>query len=83
MPPVNVNVAGLVIGRDASCGLIIGDVRASRQHAQLLFSSGTWFICDLGSANGTFVNGALVQQQALNPGDRIQIGDTEFVFQVV
>ena len=82
MPPVNVSVAGLVIGREASCGIIMSDPRASRQHAQVIFNSGYWFIRDLGSANGTFVNGAKVQQQALNPGDRIQIGDTEFVFQV-
>ena len=82
MPPVHVSAAGLVIGRDASCGLVLRDAHASRQHAQVLFSSGGWFIRDLGSANGTCVNGVMVQQQALNPGDRIQIGDTEFLFQV-
>jgi hypothetical protein len=78
---VNLTVAGLMIGRGEDCGLRLSDARVSRQHAQVQLNAGRWYIRDLSSGNGTFVNGAKVQQRVLNPGDRIQIGDTLMVFQ--
>jgi predicted nucleic acid-binding Zn ribbon protein len=55
----------------------------SRRHAQLLHEAGKWFIVDLDSTNGTYLNGAEVQpkaRQPLNDGDRIGLGDVEAVF---
>lgn len=70
--------AGLTVGRAPDCGLVINDSRVSRQHARLTVEAGRLMIYDLNSTNGTHVNGQLVQQQPLNPGDVIKIGDAEF-----
>ncbi len=78
---VNLTPAGVVIGRDQGCGLMLQDPRASRRHAMVEFGNGVWFISDLDSANGTCVNNQRIRRQALRPGDCIQIGDTEIVFQ--
>ena len=47
----------LVIGRDSSSGVAINDAEISRKHARLNFQGGKYVIEDLGSTNGTFVNG--------------------------
>jgi len=52
----------------------------SRQHAQILPSGAEYILCDLGSANGTFVDGVRISQRLLRAGDRIRIGRSEFVF---
>ena len=56
------------------------DPGASRRHAQLREQQGTWTLTDLGSTNGTQVNGQTVQQRALADGDRITIGTTVIEF---
>jgi len=63
--------------------LSLDDPQASRRHARLEFGHGVWFVTDLNSANGVFVNGERVARQALNHGDQIQIGQTTLVFQIV
>jgi pSer/pThr/pTyr-binding forkhead associated (FHA) protein len=82
--PVQVNVpaGGLTIGRNPTEGLVLGsDSLVSRQHARLEYAGGQWILTDVGSRNGTFVNGARVTRQALRPGDQIQIGQCTWVFQ--
>lgn len=74
---------GQVAGRDASADIVIADPRISRRHA--LFGcglDGVWVIKDLGSSNGTFVNGEKVESKALADGDSIRLGDTTFAFQL-
>jgi ribosomal protein S12 len=71
-----------VIGRSRTSTLQIADAAVSRQHALFRYSNGQWFIQDLGSAGGTFVNGAQVSAQKLNDGDHIQVGASKFVFKV-
>ena len=58
------------------------DVGISRRHAQLRPRGGGWTIEDLGSTNGVIVNGEEIHGvQALRPGDRIELGSTEVVFE--
>ncbi len=74
---------GLVtIGRHPSSTLVVYDALVSDQHAQVGYQNGFWVVIDLGSRNGTFLNGVRIQRQALRPGDRIQVGQTVLVFQV-
>lgn len=79
----NVELTGstFVIGRDESCDLTLDDERASRQHARItLQADGTATIEDLGSSNGTLVNGErLAGQRTLDGGETIQIGSTVLV----
>jgi pSer/pThr/pTyr-binding forkhead associated (FHA) protein len=77
-------VAGsAVIGREPANGVPLDrDTTASRRHAQISAEGGGYRIQDLGSANGTFVNGARVTESLLNPGDEVSIGGTRFRFEV-
>src|SRR4051794_18993207 len=68
------------IGREAGCDLVIADGKASRRHAAIrALPDGRATLYDLGSSNGTFVNGQRVQSVLLNGGEQIQIGDTVLV----
>ena len=73
-----------VIGRQASEeGQLGQDAEISRQHARIAPSNGSFVIEDLGSTNGTFVNGRRISKpEILSPGDRIQVGATTLVVQV-
>src|SRR3954462_12350487 len=65
------------IGREAGADLVIADGKASRRHAALrVLPDGRATLYDLGSSNGTFVNGQRVQSVLLAGGEQIQIGDT-------
>ncbi|MCA9899887.1 MAG: FHA domain-containing protein [Anaerolineales bacterium] len=65
------------IGRSANNGIVINDAEISRRHAQLTPQGISYMLEDLGSTNGTFVNGLrLNQPTALNHGDTIEFGDT-------
>lgn len=73
--------ARLLIGRESKNDIAVHDVNASRTHAELRFEpQGVWTITDLGSTNGTLVNGREVATQPLSEGDRITIGMTNFLF---
>lgn len=64
----------LTIGRDESCDLVIPERQVSRQHARIRHESGRHILEDLGSKNGTFVNGSeVVEPHPLQDGDEIQI----------
>jgi hypothetical protein len=66
--------ADLLIGRDESCDLVIADRQVSRQHARIRHEGGHHLLEDLGSKNGTFVNGQELEgPYALQDGDEIQI----------
>jgi hypothetical protein len=79
--PRRVPVAGgpIRIGRAPECELVLKDSRASRRHARLHARNGVLVLTDLGSTNGTRVNGNRVTELVLGAGDRIQIGDTNMV----
>ena len=80
-PWLDLPPAGVVVGRNQDCGLALADQAASRYHAQITCAYGTWFVTDMNSSNGTGVNGMRVTQQALKPGDQIQIGGTVLRFE--
>ncbi|HWP04004.1 MAG TPA: adenylate/guanylate cyclase domain-containing protein [Gemmatimonadaceae bacterium] len=68
----------LVLGRALSSDLPVMDPTVSRTHAELLVDSGVVSVRDLGSSNGTFVNGVRVTSARLVPGDRILFGKMLF-----
>jgi putative serine protease PepD len=68
------------IGREAGADLVLADGKASRRHAALrVLPDGRATLYDLGSSNGTFVNGQRVQSVLLQGGEQVQIGDTVLV----
>jgi len=64
----------IVIGRSSELDMVLVEDMVSRKHAKISFSDGKITIEDLGSTNGTFVNGEKVKQTRLKEGDRILIG---------
>jgi signal transduction histidine kinase len=68
------------LGRDKSCTLHLHDTEVSRQHAELRRTHREYTVSDLNSSNGTFVNGARVQQHALASGDQVQVGATLMLY---
>jgi Protein of unknown function (DUF3662)/Inner membrane component of T3SS, cytoplasmic domain len=70
----------VTVGRLADCDVVLRDKGASRKHAQLKLRDGTWTLTDLGSTNGTRLNGQTVQSRELSDGDRITIGTTVIEF---
>jgi hypothetical protein len=71
--------AALGIGRAPECELTLKDSRVSRRHARLAARDGVLVLTDLGSTNGTRVNGHRVSEVVLGAGDRVQIGETSLV----
>jgi DNA-binding NtrC family response regulator len=78
-PAVDLDLAPgeeLVIGRDAGATVRIADQNVSRRHAALRHEENTVYLADLGSRNGTYVNGRPVKAAALERGDVVRVGDT-------
>jgi signal transduction histidine kinase len=74
------DVPQLVLGRSATCDLRINDHEASRRHARIHEYEGRWYVSDLGSSNGTYINGRGIKQQQLKVGDQLQVGRTILLF---
>ncbi len=71
----------LAIGRDGANDIIIDHPLASRRHARLEHNENGYFVCDLESTNGTYLNGERIEgTHPLHNQDRIWIADTEIVF---
>ncbi|MHB1001234.1 MAG: FHA domain-containing protein [Armatimonadota bacterium] len=71
------------IGRDESNTIALpADNTASRRHARIENTGGSFTLYDEGSSNGTFVNGVKVTDRPLRPGDEIQVGSTRFRFEL-
>jgi Protein of unknown function (DUF3662)/FHA domain len=70
------------IGRASDNDVIVDDPMVSRHHCQLKLQHGAYSFTDLGSRNGSTVNGQAVTQIALGPGDIIRVGDTQIEYQV-
>ena len=64
----------IIIGRDANCDICIDSITVSRRHARIAKGPENYFVEDMGSINGTFVNGHWVSEKRLNTGDEISIG---------
>src|SRR5918992_841128 len=71
---------GTTIGRDASTQLSIPDRLMSRRHCAIEAAGDNFLLRDLGSSNGTYVNGMPVRERTLEHGDRIRAGDSILLF---
>ena len=72
--------AETTIGRSPDCGIFLDDVTVSRKHAVLSERNGQFFIEDLGSLNGTFLNRKRIESSPLSDGDELQIGKYRMTF---
>lgn len=71
----------ILLGRETQNDIVVEDINASRTHAEITYEpQGVWVITDLGSTNGTLVNGREITSQVLDDNDYITIGMTNFVF---
>jgi len=70
----------MVIGRLKACDICLGDANASRQHAAIESEGTGWALADLGSTNGTLVNGTKVDRVRLRDGDTITVGVSELIY---
>jgi pSer/pThr/pTyr-binding forkhead associated (FHA) protein len=80
---VAIPATGGEIGRSRSCTFRLSDPLVSAHHARLEWRDGQCTLLDLGSTNGTFVNGVRVQHRHLRLGDTIRVGATSLIFQVL
>jgi FHA domain len=70
------------IGRTRECDLCLSDLSVSRMHALLVHREDGWVLSDLGSHNGTRLNGWLVREPVpVHPGDRVEFGSMAFIIQ--
>jgi hypothetical protein len=74
------NVDVLTIGRSPHSDLFLDDVTVSRHHARVLRDEGGFWVEDLNSLNGTYVNRKRIEQQRLFDGDELQIGKFKLAF---
>ena len=72
----------IIVGRSRSCDVFIADVRSSRQQARFYRGpDGSLLVEDLGSLNGTFLNGKQISRSLLSEGDVVRLGSTDFEVQ--
>lgn len=71
----------IAIGRMSTNDVVLSDANVSRRHAELRHAGGRWLLVDLGSTNGTTVNGKLAREHELNDGDRLMFGSTKIRFE--
>ena len=71
------------LGRRNDCDLVFDHPSISGRHAQLSLTDGVWWLTDQDSRNGMYCNGQVVKRSALKPGDLIQLGAIELLFDVV
>ena len=71
----------VALGRAKDCDIVVADLNVSRRHAEVRLENGEHWLVDLGSTNGTSVNGTRVSRAKLENGDRIELGSTGFVFE--
>lgn len=68
----------LLVGRRESCDIVLRFPNVSGSHCELSLNEGFWFVKDLGSSNGTKLNGTRVTESRIDPGDKLTIARHEF-----
>ena len=80
---ITLDTDSLKIGRQASCRIVFNDSNVSREHAQLRRSADGWKLLDLGSTNGTKINGVkITEEQLLVNGDELGFGTSSAKFEI-
>jgi pSer/pThr/pTyr-binding forkhead associated (FHA) protein len=78
-----VGPGGVTIGRSRQCDIVLSDPNVSRQHAEVRPRGGSWVLIDLGSTNGSRINGRAVEgPEVIRPGDDIELGSTKLRFEL-
>jgi pSer/pThr/pTyr-binding forkhead associated (FHA) protein len=73
----------LKIGRQATCRIVFNDSNVSREHAQMRRTADGWKLLDLGSTNGTKINGVkITEEQLLVNGDDLSFGTSSAKFEI-
>jgi pSer/pThr/pTyr-binding forkhead associated (FHA) protein len=76
--PIPLLKTALLVGRRENCDIVLRFPNVSGSHCELSLNEGYWFVKDLGSSNGTKVNGTRVTESRLDPGDKLSIARHEF-----
>jgi hypothetical protein len=76
-----INKSQVVIGRNVACDVLVNHKSVSRKHAEIVRLAEGYLLRDLGSQNGTFVNGQRSQESKLTEGDTVAFGDVQFRFE--
>jgi pSer/pThr/pTyr-binding forkhead associated (FHA) protein len=71
----------MIIGRSSTADWTIESHEVSRQHIRIAQADGECSVTDMGSHNGTYLNGLKIRSATLKEGDSIQIGNVTFIFQ--
>jgi Protein of unknown function (DUF3662)/FHA domain len=71
---------GVVVGRSSACDLVVDDPNVSRRHVEIRPDGDGWTALDLGSTNGTELNGRRIERARLEDGDEITVGTTRITF---
>jgi predicted component of type VI protein secretion system len=78
-----VGPTGVTLGRSRQCDIVLQDPNVSRQHAEIRPRGGSWVLNDLGSTNGSLLNGRRIERpEVLKPGDEIEVGTSVITFEV-
>src|SRR6185437_13037340 len=70
----------LIIGRETAANVCVTDASVSRRHSKIEKKDGEFVISDLESLNGTFINNIPIRTRVLEHGDRVRIGESQFLF---
>ena len=78
-----VGPAGVVVGRSRQCDIVLEDPNVSRRHLEVRPRGGSWVVADLGSTNGSRINGRPIEgSEVVRPGDKIEVGSTRLTFEL-
>ncbi len=78
-----VGPTGVTLGRSRQCDVVLADPNVSRQHAEIRPRGGGWMLNDLGSTNGSTLNGRRIDgPEMLKPGDEIEVGTSVMRFEL-
>jgi hypothetical protein len=78
-----VGPAGVTLGRSRQCDIVLSDPNVSRQHAEIRPRGGRWALIDLGSTNGSLLNGRRVEgSEPIRSGDEIELGTLLITFEL-
>ena len=78
-----VGPTGATIGRSRQCDVVLNDPNVSRQHAEIRPRGGSWVLTDLGSTNGSSLNGRRIEgPEVIKPGDELEVGTSVIKFEL-